>query len=220
MRSQLQQAFRSMARIWIEVGPDPSLLLKHLLQDLEALLPPVDQQLEAMAASIRLLVEEIDGQNRREAGLVLELRRCLEEDREDKALELAGTLDLLRSARRTNLMQRRLLASCYESTLGTKRELLTRLQSRAREVAQSLPPGAHEESRRRISEAVSEFRKAQNSSEFESELQSWKAASLEDAECLESQAPRADPEKAQEGPDLARRRALVESLRKRSAPTP
>lgn len=134
----MRSTVRQILSAFLPIGEDPNTLLEHLFEDLQALVPEIDRQVDWLVQGIGLLEKELAQQDEEEPGA--------SPDRKE-AISLA---------RRASRAQLEALREAYRIALQVKRDALQRLQERCREVARSLPAKDEARWREEIARVVSE----------------------------------------------------------------
>lgn len=149
----LRSTLRQILGTFLPVGEDPHTLLEHLFEDLEALVPQIDRQVDWLVKGIELLERELAQQDAEEtAGISSDRRQAIA------------------AARKASRAQLEALRESYRIALQLKRDALQRLQERCREVARSLPASEEATWREEVSRAVSEGAKAHLDPELEARI--------------------------------------------------
>lgn len=146
-----------MLGAFLAIGEDPTTLLEHLFEDLQAIVPELDRQLDWLVTGIQLLERELTQQDEEEPSASPE------------------RADAIRQARKASRAQLEAFRESYRIALGVKRATLQRLQERCREVARSLPAEDEARWRQEISRVVAEGAKAHLDPTLEARVQEIEA---------------------------------------------
>lgn len=193
MAISLRSLLRSAISAVVPMGEDPDLLLEQLILDLEAMIPPLDHQQTWSAAGLRLLEKELAAQDAREAELVEGLHAALESPEQDSlALALAASLEALHEARRLALAQQQVFLRAHQESLEVKRQVLSRVQARCRQVASFLAADQEAAVRLRIAETVSRLARVELDPGLMEEIQGIEHAA--DREAAERDLPEPSPQ--------------------------
>ena len=153
----LRSSLRQILSAFLPVGEDPHTLLEHLFEDLQALVPQIDRQVDWLVQGISLLEKELAQQDAEDADASSERREAISQ------------------ARKASRAQLEAFGESYQIALALKRDTLQRLQDRCREVARSLPAAEEAQWREEISRVVSESASAHMDPELAARIQEIEA---------------------------------------------
>jgi hypothetical protein len=202
MAGSIRGILRSAASAVIQIGEDPETLLEHLFADLHLMVSTLDRQHFLSASGLRLLKQHVAALDEQEIDLVRRIEASMEaeDEGEDVVLALGASLEVVQSVREQSQIQLEVFHRSHSLSLDSKRQILSDLQERCREVASYLSAETEAEWRQRVSREVSRLAHAPELPELQAEVETM------EAEIRQKEAARLLPDGDGEAVDLAKER--------------